>query len=180
MDIQWTNLYKVLNEYADYWVLRAQEHIRQNGNVASGLLNETMGQQREVSFDVESGNISVKINLEPYWYYVENGRGPGKFPPIDKIKEWIEVKPVIPQVMTLTRHTKTKGDVTYEVLPSVSQLAFLIGRKIATEGTQGHPFFKQTTEEAIAHFELAIALALEEDFLSYVEQNVMKDLEKIL
>lgn len=166
---KWENLYRVLNEYADYWIRTAQEKIQQNGNIASGDLVSTMGAQREISF--KNDYISVKVSMLEYWQYVEKGSKP-HWPPIDAIKKWIEVKPVIPQVMTLTRHTKTKGDVQYQVLPTVKQLAYLISRKISIEGTPAHPFFEEAQNEAMQHFEDAISYAIEEDWLEWIEENV--------
>lgn len=55
-----------------------------------------------------------------YTEQLVNGRPPGKYPPIDIIKEWIEVKPI---------------QIIGERI-SVSSLAFLIARKIAREGTE--------------------------------------------
>ena len=46
-----------------------------------------------------------------YLFYLDKGRGPGKFPPPETIKKWVESKPV-------------------PVHP------FVIGRKIAREGTE--------------------------------------------
>jgi len=55
-----------------------------------------------------------------YTEYLVNGRPPGKYPPIDIIKEWISVKPI---------------QIIGERI-TVSSLAFLIARKIAREGTE--------------------------------------------
>ncbi|MEC4050657.1 hypothetical protein OX284_014555 [Flavobacterium sp. SUN046] len=51
-------------------------------------------------------------------YYMENGRGSGKFPPISAIEDWIDTKKNLPDVF---REKK-------------KQFAFLIARKIAKEG----------------------------------------------
>lgn len=164
-DIKWTNLYRVLNEYADYWIRTAQDIIQQNGNIASGKLNETMGKERKVSF--KDDYLSVEINLEPYWKYLDEGTMP-HFPPPDAIKKWIEVKPVIP-------HPDKNGKV-----PTVDQLSFLIGRKIAREGTEAHPFFYEATEEAWKYFEESVALAIQEDIAEWLNEIIFKDLENIL
>ena len=58
-----------------------------------------------------------------YWKYVDNGRKAGKWPPIDKIIEWIKVKPIIP-------------DNRFGRLPTEKQLAYLIGRKIYEKGIE--------------------------------------------
>lgn len=71
--------------------------------------------------------LSVSFEMEDYWKYVEYGRGPGKQPPIDKIEEWIRVKPIIPNPIN-------------GKIPDTRQLAYLIARKIGREGTPAqHP-----------------------------------------
>jgi len=52
-----------------------------------------------------------------YIYYLDKGRGSGKFPPVNNIVEWVRSK------LGLTG-TESK------------QVAFLVGRKIANEGTE--------------------------------------------
>lgn len=79
--------------------------------------------------------ITISINIEEYWKYVEYGRSSGKFPPVDKIKEWIRVKPVIPY---------SKGN---KKLPTENQLVYLIGRKIARVGTSPQPFLAPTIKD---------------------------------
>lgn len=74
--------------------------------------------------------INISIQLEDYWKYVENGTKP-HFPPIDKIRQWIKVKPVLPRA--------TDGK-----LPTQNQLAYLISRKISKVGTKPQPFLKNT------------------------------------
>lgn len=97
----------------------------------------------------------VTINLEPYWYYVENGRGPGKFPPIDKILEWIRCKPVIP-------YSDSRGR-----LPTEESLAFLISRKIAEQGTEGRNVLAETVEELNNYYLPLLQQALDRDFARF-------------
>ena len=61
----------------------------------------------------------------------------------------------------------------YQHLPSVNELAFLIGRKIAEEGTKPAPFFKPALNETKAHFQLALEKAIDEDVAEYIEQKVL-------
>ena len=72
-----------LDEYAE----RAEELYKRKLtekeiNASYKLLNsvETVVRRNDDTF-------TVTINLEDYWYYVENGRKAGRFPPIDKILE---------------------------------------------------------------------------------------------
>lgn len=59
-----------------------------------------------------------------YFKYLIFGRGPGKFPPPDKMTAWVEQNP---DVLERARQI-------YRTL-TAAQLGFLIGRKIAREGT---------------------------------------------
>lgn len=77
--------------------------------------------------------IEISISLEDYWKYIEYGTRP-HFPPIQAIRKWIDVKPVLPRPM--------KGK-----LPTRDQLAFLIARKISKVGTRPKPFLNKTISD---------------------------------
>lgn len=162
MDIKWTTLERVLNEFADAFIQNARDNLQANGTNASYNLYDSFEKIIEIGED----SFSVKISLEDYWKYVEEGRGPGKFPPPDKIRNWIEVKPVN---LSPLSNGKT---------PTVEQAAFLIGRKIAQEGTKPQPFFETAKEQTIRDFEQRISLAIEEDvsnFILELVENGMRD-----
>lgn len=76
-----------------------------------------------VMVELNGTKLSISLMLQPYWKYIEHGRRAGKFPPIDNIEQWIRVKPVIPDARTGR-------------IPTTRQLAFLISRKIATQGIE--------------------------------------------
>ena len=70
-----------------------KENIKQTNHNASGnLINSAT-----YSFTFENGIFELYFNLPDYWKYLENGTKP-HFPPIDAIRKWIEVKPVIPKI----------------------------------------------------------------------------------
>lgn len=156
MDIKWDKLRETLNNFADYFIQSARNNLSDNNTNASFDLYNSFEKIIEIGDDW----FSVKISLEDYWYYVENGRKAGKFPPLPKIQEWVNIKPVeaLPD-----RNGRT---------PSVEQLTFLISRKIANEGTEPQPFFEPAKQDAIARFELAIDLAIAEDVDNYVLSKV--------
>lgn len=155
--IKWTHLEKVLNEFADYFIQEARNNLGANRSYATGTLGDTM---RKI-VEIDGNHYSVSIELADYWIYVEKGRKKGKFPPPHRIKEWIMVKPVKPAV----RNGK---------LPTVDQLAYLIGRKIATEGTKPAPFFKPAKDDALQRYKLAIDLAIDEDISEWVIEKVIQ------
>lgn len=156
LDIKWTHLEETLNNFADYFIQEAKNNLSDNNSNASFNLYNSFEKIIEIGDDY----FSVKISLEDYWKYVENGRKAGKFPPLPKIQNWVEIKAIQP-------YPDANGRT-----PSVEQLTFLIGRKIANEGTEPHPFFKPAKQEAISRFEQSIDLAISEDIDTYILSQV--------
>ena len=137
-----------LNEYAEKAKELYKRKLTDKGiNASYKLLNsvETVVRRNDDTF-------TVTINLEDYWYYVENGRKAGKFPPIYKILEWVRVKPVIP-------YSDSRGR-----LPTEEQLAFLISRKIAEQGTEPKRVLAETITELNNYYLPLLKQALDRDF----------------
>lgn len=60
---------------------------------ASGNLSETAKAYGKVEgSSLGKYEYQVIFDLADYWYYVENGRRPGKRPPISAIEQWITDK----------------------------------------------------------------------------------------
>lgn len=162
LDIKWTTLERVLNEFADQFIQNARDGLQADNSIATGELYDSFEKIIEIGEDY----YSVKISLADYWEYVNNGRKPGKFPPPPAIRNWIEVKPVNPYPLP---NGKT---------PSVEQLTFLTSRKIANEGIEPTHFFDEAKEQTIRDFEQRIDLAIAEDMSNYIMEIVesgMKD-----
>ena len=143
-----------INRIASDFVEAYKSQLKSDGKVASGNLINTMSYK----VDYDGRYFSLTLNLADYYKYVEEGRKPGKFPPIDKIREWIQVKPVLP-------HEMSNGK-----LPTQKQLAFLISRSIARKGIKGTGALKNT----IKSFNLADKLVKE----IYAEMN--KEVEEVV
>lgn len=140
-----------LNEYAEKSEELYKRKLTDKGiNASYKLLNsvETVVRRNDDEF-------TVSINLEPYWYYVENGRGPGKFPPVSKILDWIRIKPVIP-------YSDSRGR-----LPTEEQLAFLISRKISEQGTEPKHILAETVSELNNYYLPLLQQALDRDFARF-------------
>lgn len=97
---------------------------------ASGALQDFTS-----TIEIKYDKMLIYFNLEDYWKYVEYGRKSGKYPPINKIKEWIRIKPIVPRAIN--------GKV-----PTTNQLAFLISRKIANEGIEAKNYLENTLNES--------------------------------
>lgn len=117
--IKWDNLQRVLGEIGAEIRNEYQDRLIRDNKIATGeLLNSV-----EYKVDYDDRSIWVELHLADYYKWVEEGRQPGKYPPPDKILEWVKVKPVIP-------------DGRSGKLPTEQQLAFLISRKIAEQGIE--------------------------------------------
>ena len=148
----WENLSTVLEEYIIEVRNLYQDKLISEDKIASwDLLNN-------VNYLIEKDDrqIEVSLRLEDYWKYVEYGRNPGKFPPVDKIKEWIDVKPILPD----NRNGK---------LPTPDQLAFLIGRKISEEGIDATNALQDSVKEVNNRFEKRIEDAITQDVSNMVD-----------
>lgn len=90
--------------------------------------------------DEEGLPDAITIIMEDYYFWVDQGRRPGKFPPVSKIREWILRRPVT------FRPVDGK-------IPSLEQKTYLIGRSIAEKGIYKTSFLNKaraaTLDEAI-------------------------------
>ena len=156
--ISFENLEAVLLEYGKEVRNLYQLNLVHSDRIASGeLLNSC-----EFELQVNGSSYSVVLEMAEYWKYVENGRNAGKFPPTNKILEWIMVKPVIP------RPDKTGK------LPTPKQLAYLIGRKIANEGYEGTNDLKRASDSIYKKYQSKIVAALSKDLGGYLEKFVIQ------
>lgn len=124
-----------------------QDNLIRNDRIASGdLLNN-------IEYEITRGDFTytIYVKMKDYWYYVENGRKAGKWPPIDNILNWIKIKPVLPR-------PNAEGK-----LPTPQQLAFLIARKIGEEGTEGTQDLRKATDTIWDTFEDRLYEAIDED-----------------
>jgi hypothetical protein len=145
-ELEWTALRAVLERYGQRLTDLYRANMRESGRPASGALADSL--RTEVV--VGERAIAVDLSLLDYWKYIEHGTRP-HWPPVDAIREWIRVKPVLPR-------PDAKGK-----LPTPNQLAYLIGRKISLEGTQGKDDLSRALQQTWEEFAQAVADAVTED-----------------
>lgn len=150
IDTGFDNLLNALSEYKNAVAVHYKDRLVADDKKATGQLINSISTEIKVGSDT----FEVVLNVVGYFKYVEEGRKPGKFPPVDKILSWIRVKPVIPRPIN-------------GKLPTEQQLAFLIGRKIATEGIEAGHQLRDTVQAINAEFIPKLEAALQEDFDAY-------------
>lgn len=112
---------------------------------------------------VDGREFSVVMTLNDYWKYLEEDTKP-HFPPPDKLLQWIEIKPIsipknyakIPTPAKLERYKRS--------------LAYLIGRKIAREGTKGTHDLQRAKDALIPYYEQRLQEALGRDVERYIRK----------
>lgn len=87
--------------------------------------------------DFEDGQPNLVVELEDYWYFVDQGRRPGRYPPLNVIKQWAQIKPT-------ERYRDSKGRFI-----SNDARAFLMARSIAKYGYGGNSFFDKGLDNII-------------------------------
>lgn len=153
--IELTELHKVLQDFATDIRERYKDVLANNDHIASHNLVDSVRTQVVVG----DNYYEVTMTLADYWKYVENDTRP-HFPPPDAILRWIQVKPVIPRPDANGR------------IPSQKSLAFLIGRKIAREGTEGTHDLAKTKDDILPWWREQISKALGHDMQNYIRKLV--------
>lgn len=110
-------------------------------------MNASGKSRKEFTFDIKTaGGVVTGLLYGPsHVVHLERGRGPGKFPPIKSILQWIEDKGIIPREGNTEANKKS--------------LAFAISKTMAKKGSRIHRkghrtgILSQTiTEEKIGDF----------------------------
>ena len=120
--LTFNNLQQVLDDFTKDVAETYKSLLLRDGKNATGNLISSI---KPMTPELVNGAFECSLSLAPHWKYVENGRRPGKFPPIDNILDWVKAKPQLARPNRLDRK---------ELAPK--QLAFLVARKIANKGIQ--------------------------------------------
>ena len=102
--------------------------------------------------------FEIYFSLPEYWYYAENGRGPGKRPPIEPLIKWIQHKRLA---------TSTLGKAT-----STISLAYAISWKIARKGTEGKHLLQRTIDETYDNLVDRLVEAISEQLDKDLENDI--------
>lgn len=136
-----------INQIASNFLAVYKQELQ--NNKATGSLANTASYMTK--FD--GRYLTISLNLQYYWKYVEDGTKP-HFPPVEDILQWIKVKPVLPR--------KNNGK-----LPTQKQLAYLISRKISKVGTKAY----KPLNKAMSRFKL------QQKVLKALSQELIKQRE---
>lgn len=165
------NLMRVMEQMGQDFVTAYRRNLENSDRKATGNLLSSL-QPRIV---INNLDIELWLDLEGYAKFIDEGTKThhrvnkyGVFNDIsykssgnlkDNIRKWIEVKGIQPRP---DRNGK---------LPTTEQLAFLITRKIATEGIEGSEDITKAMEEVFGKYTDLIQQAVEQD-LDAVSEDI--------
>ena len=149
--IEFKHLEKALKEYAEAIRDQYKDNLERDNRRATGDLITSINSK----VIVDGNEYIIELQLEDYCKYVEWDTKP-HIPPVNKILEWVRVKPVLPRPMKNGK------------LPTEQQLAWMIADKISEEGTEG----THDLEDALAEvdYETIIEEALEADVMDCFDE----------
>ena len=110
-------------------IVDAQENLRANKSVVTGLLRQSGKVQKIDDDNIDVGFFDTQNRQSGYAYFVEFGRRAGRMPPPDEIAQWAYKK--------FRLHDRK----------AAQQIGWALALKIAREGTKPHPFFMPALEK---------------------------------
>lgn len=155
------NLLAVLEEYGEAVAEQYKANLVRDGRPASGKLQDSIS----THVRVDGGDYIVEMDLEEYWKWIEHGTGgrsplakiynPNrKFPPVNKLLEWVRIKPRLPKPQGITEE----------------QFARKIAGKIYWYGTEGKPSLEDAKRDVTAEWRERIEAALQHDMYNYIRK----------
>jgi hypothetical protein len=136
--------------------------------VASGTLEKSLKYRLQIKGQNINVSVYAKGKAGQYFLFRENGRKPGKQPPVDAILEWMRIKPI-------KLRDKESGKFKKPTEALKRQVAFLIARKIGRDGIKGWKAFDYAMENIWDEYESKVVAAYAKDFTATIE-NEFKDI----
>ena len=140
--MNWNNLKKCLEEYSMYLLQAARNNMPTYYELKDKI---------KFVMNVNGNFYEIEFNAPSYWKYANDGRRPGKMPPVNVIADWVKRRNITPYALKNGK------------LPTTDQLAFAIAKKIGRDGTTGIHFLEKSVTEAENYFVSKISDAITED-----------------
>jgi len=170
------NFFAVVNDMAKRFVELMQSDYRMKRKVgrnytnavASGTLEKSLAYRLKIKGKSIDISVYAKGKASQYFLARENGRKPGKQPPVSAILDWMRIKPI-------KLRDKESGKFQKPTEALKKQVAFLIARKIGREGIKGWHAFDYAMENIWDEYEAKVIEAYGKDFNATIE-NQLKDI----
>lgn len=151
----WLKLTEVLEEATEFLTYAAKSRLPGDYAIRENI---------KFVLNIDNDSFAIEFRAPDYWKYVDGGRRPGKFPPVDSLISWIRKRNITPRPLPSSKTSVPSSP------PTINQLAFLIGRKISKEGVKGNRFYELTVEEFKKDFTQKIEDAITEDISNQLDE----------
>ena len=157
--VKFVALTEELEQIALDYQSQARAILRKNGNDVTGKLSDSIKVQPAISTPT---NIVIPVTMLKYGDYVDDGaeRGRGGQPPVDDIKQWIQLKRIKPP----------KGF-------TVEQFAWVVAKSIKNKGQRfrkAYPFIFPALTYAVEKNLQPVANAAALDITFSLQQSINK------
>ena len=166
------NFFAVVNDMAKRFVELMQSDYRMKRKVgknftnavASGTLEKSLAYRLKIKGKSIDISVYAKGKASQYFLARENGRKPGKQPPVSAILDWMRIKPI-------KLRDKESGKFQKPTEALKKQVAFLIARKIGRDGIKGWHAFDYAMENIWDEYEAKVVEAYGKDFNATIENQ---------
>lgn len=151
--MNWTHLQKCLQEYSMYLLQASRNNMPTYYELKDNI---------KFIMNVNGNFYEIIFNAPKYWEYANDGRGPGKRPPVKVIAEWVKRRNITPYA---AKNGKT---------PEPEQLPFMIANAIARDGTKFHGptgihFLEKSIDEQKSYWDDKISEAISNDIIAELD-----------
>lgn len=146
--MNWTHLQKCLQEYSMYLLQASRNNMPTYYELKDKI---------KFVMNVNGNFYEIIFNAPKYWKYANDGRRPGKMPPVNVIADWVRRRNITPYALKNGK------------LPTTDQLAFMIARKIGRDGTTGIHFLEKSIDEQKSYWDDKISEAISNDIIAELD-----------
>ena len=146
--MNWNNLKKCLEEYSMYLLQASRNNMPTYYELKDNI---------KFVMNVNGNFYEIIFNAPAYWKYVNDGRRPGKMPPVNVIADWVRRRNITPYALKNGK------------LPTTDQLAFMIAKKIGRDGTTGIHFLEKSIDEQKSYWDDKISEAISNDIIAELD-----------
>lgn len=180
--IKFNEVEDVLVKYATRIALDAEKNLRSNKNGKDSNATGELSESITVSPVEFFNNVySIEIRMLDYWKWVNDGRRPGKRPPISKIVKWIKDKQLrlddkgttkrgYKRSGTLISSSNKKVKLGNRQVSILQATAYKIASKIAKFGTKGTDFLTDAIDNHAEELKREMTLAFKKDIIIEIKR----------
>lgn len=149
-----SNIKGALEEFGEAYIIELTKQLISADKKATGDLIKSLDYSVIETID----GVLLTIKANDYLKYVDAGRRPGKFPPINKIEKWVKVK-----------HIKFKKQ-------TQEQTAFVIARSIKDKGIKPTRVLDKTKKNILNSKKDILAKAIGLD-MNLIIEDIVKNIK---